>query len=649
MTTIELSTIVEVALRRFGCQVAAVEENLFQAAIPANSPLRRILDVDETAYLALVQFEEDRLAGLDPVRHLIPGSIYLERFIGLLTEHGAVGDVTLPAAYERPDEASVRAFVEEAVPGAGRFEVAAGEVLTHRCVTFHFVVDLFAVEASKTLVSITYDFDGRRLVGNPDTAGLRGAAPAAVEIDGAELLAAAGAVMENVRAEACRQIEAYAEEHGGERVSARQRLRRLARRQLGGGDSGPVEGGGPDGEEREELAHDWEQRIRHADSQYRAEGAQVTLVSATRQLRPFAPYAVRLGAWGAAADPWPVLYDLTCGSILLPPCRSCDAESASLVLGEGLCSHPLCERCAEVRPSCLHVACRECTRKCASCAATVCKGCGSECIGDDCTSTFCEQHKTRCLECERCACARHRQFCRSCQKTFCGPCFPEHHCRQADCGHPSVRGWKRTTCHVCKSSLCQDCAERCQHCGHFVCHEHAADCLNCRRHVCGRCGGPDCEACGARCCKEHSFPCKVCGRHSCYEHAGWCAACSRAICADHTLRCRWCFSTFCPKHGRGEIGDVNVLIDCQVCEGADERPMMLCDSCFARVPHKLLKHSGDALQLICVQCRSQCPRCGDWLREFEFGRCAGCGVIICDDCLGLHVGECDLSDEGLAH
>jgi hypothetical protein len=36
--------------------------------------------VDDTAYLALVEFEEDRLAGLEPVRHLVPGSIYLERF-----------------------------------------------------------------------------------------------------------------------------------------------------------------------------------------------------------------------------------------------------------------------------------------------------------------------------------------------------------------------------------------------------------------------------------------------------------------------------------------------------------------------------------------------------------------------------------------
>src|SRR5262245_53152684 len=97
----DLRTLVEVALRRFGCHFEVVQENLFRAAIPAGSPVRQTLDVDETAYLALVEFAEDDLVGLDPVRHLVPGSIYLKRFIGSLTEHGAVGDVTLAAVFDR--------------------------------------------------------------------------------------------------------------------------------------------------------------------------------------------------------------------------------------------------------------------------------------------------------------------------------------------------------------------------------------------------------------------------------------------------------------------------------------------------------------------------------------------------------------------
>jgi hypothetical protein len=207
----ELRTLVEVALRRLSCQVEAVQENLLHIAIPADSSLRQTLDVSETAYLALVQFADDELAGLDPVRHLIPGSIYLDRFIGSLTEHGAVGDVTLPAIYDCPPENSVETFLVEAVPSVSGWKIARDEILVHRCVTFHFVVDLFAIESNKTLVSITFDFDGGRLISNPDTGRLLDAEPAVVEIADTELKAATGTVLENVKMQACRQIESYAE------------------------------------------------------------------------------------------------------------------------------------------------------------------------------------------------------------------------------------------------------------------------------------------------------------------------------------------------------------------------------------------------------------------------------------------------------
>jgi hypothetical protein len=108
--------------------------------------------------------------------------------------------------YDRPDAPSACSFLTNAIPDAGVREVTAGEVVTHRCVTFHFVVDLFAIEASKTLVSITFDFDSRRLIANVNTGRLPDAGPAVVEIAGTKLKAAAGAVLESVRAKACRQI-----------------------------------------------------------------------------------------------------------------------------------------------------------------------------------------------------------------------------------------------------------------------------------------------------------------------------------------------------------------------------------------------------------------------------------------------------------
>jgi hypothetical protein len=33
--------------------------------------------------------------------------------------------------------------------------------------------------------------------------------------------------------------------------------------------------------------------------------------------------------------------------------------------------------------------------------------------------------------------------------------------------------------------------------------------------------------------------------------------------------------------------------------------------------------------------------------EFEFSKCAACGIILCDECFGQHIDMCDLSVEEL--
>lgn len=593
---IELRKLVEVALQRFGCQLEAVEENLFHAAIPTNSPVRQILDVGESAYLALVQFEEDRLAGLDPVRHLIPGSIYLERFIGILTEHGTVGDVTLHSMYDRPGDLSVCSFLMDAVSNAGGCEVAASEAMTHRCVTFHFVVDLFAIEASKTLVSITFDFDSHRLIANVDTGRLPDAGPAVVEVASTELKGAAGAVMESVRAEACRQIELYADEHGSERTSARKRLQRLARKRLDGDDGQPVHlSGVPLDEERDEIARDWEQRIRHADSQYKAEGAQITLVSATRQLRPFARYSIRFPARKEADGLWEVLYDLTCGNFLLPLCNSCGSAAGRLAMGEGLCSHPLCDRCVETRPACQHRACKACVRKCVSCPATMCRGCNSECDYSDCllttgSSGLCDKHKRLCAKCELCVCGQHRQFCKSCQRTFCSLCYNDHQWKRADCGHLLDCGSKLKVCRICANTLCTVCTEQCRQCGRYACNEHTVKCFVCSSNL----------------CDKHKVICSKCENFICAQHRRFCRNCQRIFCS----RCH-------PNHG-WKRADCGHQISCSF------KPS-LCHVC------------KDSL---CAACTERCQHCERFVCHEHTSQCIGCRLQVCERCTGLGCVEC---------
>ncbi len=629
---IELRTLVEVALRRFGCHLGAIEENFLQAVIPDGSPVRQVLEVGDTAFLALVQFEEDRLAGYEPVRHLIPGSIYLERFLGLLTEHGAVGDMTLPPVYERPACPPVRSFVTGAVAELDGCEVAVGEVVTHRCVTFHFVVDLITIESSKTLVSITFDFDGGRVVGNPDLHGPPGAAGAVVEVSDAELKAAAGVVLSGVRDEAYRQIEAYAEEHQGERSSARKRLQRQARRSLEGGDQAGQAADIPSGEEHEAIARDWDQRIRHADSQYRAEGAQITLVGATRQLRQFARYEIRRPTWDPAAGGWEILYDLTRGNYLLPACSSCGADAQRLLSGEGLCPHPLCERCAETKPACQHRACKACTHRCAECSATACVGCSSRCGYSDCQSRLCDKHKATCSQCLTCACGQHRQFCRSCRRTFCARCFPSHGWKRADCGHLLGCGSKPGACCVCSKTLCLTCANHCGRCARLVCKEHTARCRDCLAVYCGR-HKAACFKCESFICEAHQQFCKSCRRVFCgscrYNHGPTTADCGHAItCGTKPSACRVCKMTVCYEcaircqHcGRQTCGEHRVqCLGCrqQVCERCAG---VGCETCGANC---------------CKEHSFPCKECGQHLCYEDACWCAVCSRALC----GTHAVQC---------
>lgn len=643
---IELRSLVEAGLRRFSCHWEVIEENLLHAAVPTDSPLRQILDVSDTAYLALVEFEEDRLAGLEPVRHLIPGSIYLERFIGTLTDDGTVGDMLLPDAYARPDGSSVRSFLMDSIQDAGDCAITRSENVVHRCVTFHFVMDLFAIEASKTLISITFDFDNKRLIANPDISRLRTARPAIVEIADTELRVAAATVLERVKAEACRQIKSYADEHSNERSSAMKRLKQLAKKQLGDVAAQPIQSEDePRENQRDEMARDWDQRIRHSESQYRAEGAQITLVSATRQIRPFVQYEIHFPGRMKVGDAWKVLYDLTCGNFLLPECQSCGSAVERLVIGEGLCTHPLCDRCAKTAPACCHPTCKLCTRKCSSCASTMCRDCNFGCNYDGCSLSFCDKHKRLCSGCGACACSRHRQFCRSCQRSFCNRCYYNHQWKQADCGHFLACGAKRRVCRICKNALCTICSQRCEHCGRFACNTHIVECLGCRSRVCEGCAGLDCGMCGAKCCKAHAFQCKVCLHHRCYEHARWCAMCNSVLCKDDVISCRSCQSQLCPRHSQAAVADFNlkdvdVVIRCGICEKKKETLLLPCSLCQKCVPHRLLTRHGKSDGFLCIECRSKCFVCNTWLSEFEIGRCVSCGMHLCDECLDYHSGLC---------
>lgn len=638
---IELRSLVEVALRRFGCQLEAIEENLLHAAIPIDSPMRQILDVDDTAYLALVAIEEDRLAGLEPVRYLVPGSIYRERFIGILTEHGSVGDTMLPSVYACPDDLSVCSFLIEAIRDTSDCGIQRSKNVVHRCVTFHFVVDLFAIEANKTLVSVTFDFDNKRLISNPDISRLQIAEPAIVEIADTELKVAATTVLENVRTEACRQIESYADEHSNERTSARNRLKRLARKQLDDADAQPTHTRDePVEDQRDEIARDWDQRIRHADSHYKAEGAQITLVSATRHLRPFVRYEIQFPDRTMADDTWKVLYDLTCGGFLLPDCKSCGSTVERLVIGEGLCPHPLCDGCANTTPACRHRTCKLCMRKCCLCAATMCGNCSFECSHDGCSLSFCEKHKKPCSKCEGCVCGRHRQFCRRCQRTLCNRCYHDHQWKQADCGHLLDCGLQGRVCRVCKNAVCTICSGRCEHCARFACNRHIVNCLSCRSGVCERCAGLDCRMCGAKCCKDHSFLCKVCTQYFCYEHTQWCAVCNRMLCDRDVISCRSCHSFLCARHSRKSITELGDLIRCVICDEESETSLVSCTRCQRRVPARLLMRNNGIDELFCIECRSKCSRCRASLLELEIGQCDTCGVLLCDDCLEIHADVC---------
>ena len=638
---IELRSLVEIALRQFGCHLDAREENLLHAVIPADSPMRQVLEVGDTAYLALVKIEEDRLAGLDPVRHLVPGSIYLERFIGLLTEHGTVGDITLLGVYACPDESAVHSFLRDTIREASDCTIERRDNVAHRCVTFHFIVDLFAIEASKTLVSITFDFDNSRLISNPDIGGLHGAEPAIVEIADTELKAAAATVMEKVRAEAYRQIESYADEHNDERSSARKKLQRLAKKQLDEADARPVQTvDEPLEDQRDEIARDWDQRISHADSQYKAEGAQITLVSATRQIRPFVRYDICFPARSMPEGPWQVFYDLTSGSFLLPTCQSCGSIVERLAIGEGFCTHPLCDRCAETTPACSHRACKQCVRKCCLCPGTMCRSCSFECSHDDCSLSFCAKHERLCAKCEACVCSQHRQYCRSCQRTFCNRCYRDHQWKQAGCGHWLACGSKWKVCRICKNAVCPICTERCEHCARFACNKHVVECLGCRSRVCEGCAGLDCEMCGAACCKEHSFQCQVCMRHFCYEHARWCAVCSRVMCIGDVKPCLSCQGALCLKHGRTTIEEVDVVMRCGVCERVNKTSLWPCSRCEKRVPRRLLTEHGVSGELLCIDCRLKCFGCNTWLFEFEIKQCGSCNMLLCDECLESHAGDC---------
>ncbi len=636
---IELRSLVEIALRRFGCHWEAVEENLLHAAIPAESPMRQILDIGDSTYLALVEFEEDRIAGLEPVRHLIPGSIYLDRFFSSLTEEGTVGDVVLPSAYTRPDDLSVRCFLMDAIRDTSDCAITKYEEEGHRCVTFHFIIDLFAIEASKALVSVTFDFDSKRLISNPNINELQNAEVAVIEITDSDLTAAMPTVLESIRAEACCEIESYAMEHSTERSSAKKKLQRLARKQ---GDYSQDQRGLTKNEsldhQLEDIVHDWDQRIRHAESQYLAEGAQITLVSATRQIRPFGRFEINFPGRSGNVDTWKVLYDLTSGTFLLPECNSCGATVNRLAIGEGLCSHPLCESCANVTPGCSHPTCKPCLRKCHLCTGTICPNCSFQCNYVECFSILCEKHRRVCSSCDKSVCRTHRQFCKRCERSFCIRCSRNHEWKRADCGHLVTCSLKPKFCRVCGTVLCMACIKRCDRCGGHACNKHSVECLSCGSHVCERCYGFDCAACGADCCRDHSFQCKRCMQYFCYEHSQWCAVCNRIICDRHVNICRSCQSPLCVWHSR-EITE-GTLIRCAICDETSETTLLCCTNCERLVHRKLLLAINGTNEILCIECRSKCSRCSQSMLVLEIEQCVTCGQLLCNDCLVNHANEC---------
>jgi hypothetical protein len=330
---------------------------------------------------------------------------------------------------------------------------------------------------------------------------------------------------------------------------------------------------------------------------------------------------------------------------LLPLCHSCGSAVERLTFGDGLCSHPLCNRCAEAVPACQHRACKACVLKCASCRTTMCKDCNSECEYDGCSLRnsslgLCDKHKRLCADCEVCVCDQHRRFCRICQRTFCALCYEDHGWKMADCGHQIACGAKPGLCRVCKHSSCSACEVACRICGRFVCDKHAGECLGCELLICERCAGPECDLCGDKSCKEHSFSCKACSRNLCCQDVDWCAVCRRALCGTHLKYCGLCRGALCPRHGLGIFPGLDGIIHCIICERNSEMLLLPCDHCQNRLPSNLLTRGRNSNQFYCISCSAKCSQCNSWSLEFRFGKCGDCGVILCYECLENHAYSC---------
>ena len=626
-----LRRLLTMALEQSGCGVEQLEENLLRVAIPRESDLRGIFDAADAAYLALVDIEDDRLAGLDPVRRLVPGSIYLERFVSWVTSSGSIGDVRVSELHSPLSESAVCEMFEGSLADRHQVELSASRREHHRCLTLHAVVDLFSIDAPQEIVAVTHDVVTDRIVDGLGADWLLGSEQLQVSLSEAELKDSARKIISELGTRAEDLVHRYAESRSGDAAKARSRLRRVAARRRGQDDDDA------------EFQADWESRLDHASAQFKADGAQITLISATRELRPWYSFEFTIDGRHHPSGGWAIYHDLASGSVLSASCRSCGASPDNLVVGSSPCQHLLCANCTEAPPSCGHIVCKECSLGCDLCSRRTCVECAKACGVDECARKLCDRHNRKCASCGIDTCPNHCSRCARCRSIYCTSCVVGHNAQRAECGHLVECGARKRRCRSCGIDVCPLCALRCERCERYACRSCAGRCMSCQREVCTGCLSDSCDQCdAARTCKDHVVRCKTCRRARCALHSSQCAACDRFICASHTLKCRFCEGDFCPTHG-GRAGLVAGWVwECIGCAKSHEEgaSYVICSSCQSQRWEELLRSCGHCDQLACSRCRERCSDCTIWHCEWHLAACNSCCRLVCIDCLERHAAAC---------
>ena len=622
-----LKRLVLAALEAEGCVVVQEQELLLRVSIPESSDLASVLDVDGPALLILKDdYELDELQHDARLIHLIPGSYFLNRLLRYLTTSGHVADLALPALAPEVTPKALQRRLTRSSPSDLDIRVEALGPRSHRAITFHFELHLQVVGSAVSLCSTTLDLASSRTLVDAEPSQLLEAQLTSIALTPDELRTAWRAAAEWVRREAEAQIARFdsanaeaAAEAEAKVVEAKREAVREATRDADGTPEPEInyllQAADPEAE--------WDRRVEQVRSRFRAEGASITLVCATRQVRPFAHYRVDVTTEQAPPTTHEISFDCHAGQILMPPCASRPGvDEPTDPDSEDPSEHQPCRGDADGVFGCGCWLCAACTTKCSACSNRTCSRCAARCAS--CPETLCADHATRCA-CGNQACPEHKQvcdlhrvqICDSCASTC--PACETHWCDQhgttcetcrnlldecPGCGITQLSD----SCDLCDRSVCNDCLETCSSCDKQVCEHDRFQCSGCKSWLCKEEGGTACGHCKKSACPTCAEECGVCDTAICTSCIEDCEACQTTACLGCLADCPSCKSSRC----------TNCATECSQCGTS------MCVLCTARC--------AVCPRLCCGDHSSVCSVCEESTCEEHSHCCAVCGDNICPNC-----------------